>query len=55
MTRYKGKLDELNLTDKYVSSHGKNTDPLNERLTKLRNGAKRDVLKLAFFAPLSLI
>jgi len=55
LTLYKRRLDDLNITDKYVSSHGKNTDPLNERLAKLRNGAKRDVAKLMFFAPLSLI
>ncbi|GMH81744.1 hypothetical protein TL16_g09028 [Triparma laevis f. inornata] len=48
-------VNSLNITDKYVSSHSKGSDPVNERLNKLRTGAKRDVVKLAFFGPLSLV
>lgn len=55
LSDYREALKDLNITDKYVSSHSKGSDPLNERLDKLRTGAKRDVAKMAFFGPLSLV
>jgi alpha-beta hydrolase superfamily lysophospholipase len=55
LSDYKGKLEAMKITDKYVSSHAKGSDPLNERLNNLRTGARKDVAKLALFGPLSLL
>ena len=54
LSAYKDDLEQLGITDKYVSAHSKGSDPLNERLNKLRSGAKKDIAALAFFGPLSL-
>ena len=37
---YNSKLGELGLTDKYVAQHARGSDPLNERLNKLREKAR---------------
>lgn len=40
---YNNKLEELGLTDKYVAQHARGTDPLNERLNKLREKARSTI------------
>eukprot|EP00756_Hemistasia_phaeocysticola_P059074 Hpha_TRINITY_DN3577_c0_g1::TRINITY_DN3577_c0_g1_i1::g.25636::m.25636 len=48
-------LASTGINDKYVTSHKVGTDPLRQRLSRLRNLAWRDLLRLSFALPLSAV
>ena len=52
---YKTALEELGVSDKYVAMHEAGSDVNNERLTKLRAGARLDVLRSVLTTPLGLL
>lgn len=51
---YKRALDELGVSDKYVAAHEAGSDVNNERLSKLRAGARLEVLRSVLMTPLGL-
>ena len=48
------KLNEINVTDKYVAMHARGSDPVNERLNILRTKARSQLFKIALKQPVAI-